>query len=1439
MATTPVMVWTKLIGGRYHDGVRSITTDSDGSIYATGYTNGDLDGQRSIGYTGNTTDAFLTKYSSYGEKLWTKVFGWEGGDYGQAITVGADGSIYVVGSTSGGSQSIHGTDAFLAKFSSDGVLVWQKVLGTVAYDATYALTTGLDGSIYISGDTAGDFGGQKNSGNYDVFLANYSADGVENWTQLLGSNGYDYGRSLTTGLDGSIYVTGFTSSASIDGEESNGSADAFLTKYSAGGSKAWTILLGSPSEQNGLALTTGLDGSIYVGGTTSGWLDGQNTQGGTDGFLTKYSADGVKGWTRLLGTAKADIVNSLTTGSDGSIYVGGYSHVDPSGTSAFVTKFGTDGSEGWTKLLLTSGNYVNGYTLTTGVDESIYIGGSTANSLDGQIVNGVMDGFLVKFQETTTTPTYSLSAGSSEVNEGSSATFTLSTTNVPAGAAVPYTLSGVSAADVSGGLSGTAVINSSGVATISVNLINDSLTEGAETLTVTAGGASASTTVNDTSKSVGTYSLSNNSYSVNEGSTAFFTLTTTNLAPSTPIPYTLSGISSSDVPSGLSGIAVVNSSGMAGISVTLLNDNLTEGTETLTVTAGGASASMIVNDTSKSVATYSLSNNSYSVNEGSTAFFTLTTTNLAPSTPIPYTLSGISAADVSGGLSGTAVVNSSGVATISAILLNDKLTEGAETLTVTAGGASASTVVNDTSKSVATYSLSNNSYSVNEGSAASFTLTTKSLASGTSVPYTLSGISAADVSGGLSGTAVVNSSGVATISAILLNDKLTEGAETLTVTAGGASASTVVNDTSKSPTYSLSSASSSVNEGGTAVFTLTSKNVSGYTQIPYTLSGISTADLSFGSLTGSTYAYSSGVQTINVYLRSDRATEGPETLTITVGDTSASVIINDTSDGGPVYELAASGSSVNEGSTAVFTLTTKKVDAGTAVAYTISGVKAADVIGGKLFGTAVVNASGTATISVALANDTLSEGVETMMVTAQGASASLIVNDTSKGIPTYKLSTANSTVNEGGTASFNLSTTNVLPGSSVSWTLEGLSADDVAGGRTSGSAVISVAGSATIDIPVVADQKTEGAEAFTLRVGNTQAVGTVKDTSISSTDKKTIVTDVPSLVNVRGGKVFLSSTNPEEIVGTNKFDTVSSNLASHKARITKTSLGWSIQNNDDTQDTDTLVAVERVDFSNGQSHAFDVGTNGNAGKTAKMLTVLFGPQALNNPQYVGIGIATLDDGQTYQELITTALSVSGLASSDQLVSALYRNLTGYEGTAFQKKLYIDMLDSGAITSERLIELAGDAAMQIQTNLKDLANTGLAYKQSLPLPKPVSYELSSSAPSIDEGGIISISLLTKNLSAGTSVAYTVSGISADDLANASLSGNFVVDGSGLGQITLSVRADQQTEGPETLTLTAGTASIAVSINDVSLVGVSGGEGGGFGYGAGFDGGGGGD
>lgn len=99
-------------------------------------------------------------------------------------------------------------------------------------------------------------------------------------------------------------------------------------------------------------------------------------------------------------------------------------------------------------------------------------------------------------------PTYTLVAGASSYNEGASATFTLTTTNVANGTVLPYVLSGtVSAADISGGVvSGNVTVNNN-TGIITVPLVNDSKTEGTETLTASISGtsATASTTVLDTS----------------------------------------------------------------------------------------------------------------------------------------------------------------------------------------------------------------------------------------------------------------------------------------------------------------------------------------------------------------------------------------------------------------------------------------------------------------------------------------------------------------------------------------------------------------------------------------------------------------------------------------------------------------------------------------------------------------------------------------------------------------------------------------------------------------------------------------------------------------------------------------------------------------------------------------------------------------------------
>jgi hypothetical protein len=100
-------------------------------------------------------------------------------------------------------------------------------------------------------------------------------------------------------------------------------------------------------------------------------------------------------------------------------------------------------------------------------------------------------------------PTYQLTSSVTSVNEGASVSFNLSTTNVVSGTSVPYTISGVSSTDIVGGkLPGTATIGSDGRATISVSIAADNLTEGNETLTITAGESSAAVMIIDVSQNV-------------------------------------------------------------------------------------------------------------------------------------------------------------------------------------------------------------------------------------------------------------------------------------------------------------------------------------------------------------------------------------------------------------------------------------------------------------------------------------------------------------------------------------------------------------------------------------------------------------------------------------------------------------------------------------------------------------------------------------------------------------------------------------------------------------------------------------------------------------------------------------------------------------------------------------------------------------------------
>jgi len=93
----------------------------------------------------------------------------------------------------------------------------------------------------------------------------------------------------------------------------------------------------------------------------------------------------------------------------------------------------------------------------------------------------------------------SISRSATSVNEGSNVTFTFNTSGYSNGETVPYTITGVSSADISGAsLTGNvSITNNTG--TLILTIASDLTTEGAETLTVYSGTISQTVTVNDTS----------------------------------------------------------------------------------------------------------------------------------------------------------------------------------------------------------------------------------------------------------------------------------------------------------------------------------------------------------------------------------------------------------------------------------------------------------------------------------------------------------------------------------------------------------------------------------------------------------------------------------------------------------------------------------------------------------------------------------------------------------------------------------------------------------------------------------------------------------------------------------------------------------------------------------------------------------------------------
>lgn len=292
--------------------------------------------------------------------------------------------------------------------SADGTSFTFRPVSDLGYGLTYKVK--VKSSVK---DLAGNVMGEQ--------WTSENGFGVDSWrgSALLGSDQNEEARGMVIDSTGHIVVVGFTEGSLIEGQTNNGSKDFYVARYSPSGQKLWVEMLGTSNEDIASSVAVDGDNNIYVSGYTQGDLDGVAPKGGKDIFLTKYSKDGVRDYTKIMGTTSRDESYGITVCGD-FIYLTGtsYGSLDDPGSldsySVFLIQADLDGIQQWARDHNSSGND-EAYSVSCGTDH-VYLTGRTYGALGSSNFGG-QDVFVSKY-DFSGTRIWTSQLGSSASDEG-------------------------------------------------------------------------------------------------------------------------------------------------------------------------------------------------------------------------------------------------------------------------------------------------------------------------------------------------------------------------------------------------------------------------------------------------------------------------------------------------------------------------------------------------------------------------------------------------------------------------------------------------------------------------------------------------------------------------------------------------------------------------------------------------------------------------------------------------------------------------------------------------------------------------------------------------------------------------------------------------------------------------------------------------------------
>ncbi len=373
--------WSTFYGGSGDDIGRGLAVNAGGHVWLTGETQSDnlrvTVGQQS---RADGRDAFLVRFDGSGNFIWGTYYGASGEDIAYGIDLTPSNYAMITGETSSDdldvttNQTTFGgaKDAFLAFFTPLGMRQWATYFGGSSVDVARGVGLDDSGNIYIAGRTASDDLGatvnQRNiAGDYDAFVAQFSATGATQWSTYFGGSEFDEAAALSA--EGNmVVIAGRTMSDDIYtsvGQTERGSAeysDALIAKFNSNGATVWSTLLGGlfTDYATGVIMTSG--GAIYVTGHTESTDFPRNafrTNSESDeGFVAKLSDIGRYQWGSYIGGGSDDdIAASVAVAADGDVLVAGYTNSNDIPANVNQTTIGGEIDVMLFRLKLQTGQY--------------------------------------------------------------------------------------------------------------------------------------------------------------------------------------------------------------------------------------------------------------------------------------------------------------------------------------------------------------------------------------------------------------------------------------------------------------------------------------------------------------------------------------------------------------------------------------------------------------------------------------------------------------------------------------------------------------------------------------------------------------------------------------------------------------------------------------------------------------------------------------------------------------------------------------------------------------------------------------------------------------------------------------------------------------------------------------------------------------------------